>query len=65
VATRLFGEDRRCLPLGPDVDAFIGPALFPVIQIRQRSFQALESIENQFKKWLRGDIALRRLRQII
>jgi hypothetical protein len=40
---RLFlGEHRRHLPLGPAMDALVGPALFPVIEICLRLFQALE-----------------------
>ena len=43
----LFGEHRRHLPLGPAVDALVGPALFPVVQIRLRLFQALELLALQ------------------
>ena len=37
-----FGEHRCHLSLSPAVDARVGPALFPVVQIRLRLFQALE-----------------------
>src|SRR5277367_44406 len=43
----LFGEHRCYLPLGPAVDALVGPALFPVVQIRLRLFQALELLALQ------------------
>src|SRR6266700_1651659 len=43
----LFGEHRRYLPLGPAMDARVGPALFPVVQIRLRLFQALELLALQ------------------
>src|SRR6266567_1550426 len=45
----LFGEHRRYLPLGAAVDALVGPALFPVIQIRLRFFQALELLALQWR----------------
>ena len=40
----LFGEHGRDLPLGGAVNARVGPALFPAIQIRLRFFQALEAL---------------------
>jgi hypothetical protein len=43
----LFGEHRCYLPLCPPMDARIGPVLFPVVQIRLRLFQALESLALQ------------------
>ena len=45
----LFGEHRRHLPLGAAVDALVGPALFPVVQIRLRLFQALELLALQWR----------------
>src|SRR5580692_3905649 len=45
----LFGEHRRYLPLGAAVDALVGPALFPVIQIRVGFFQALELLSLQWR----------------
>ena len=39
----LFGEHRRDLSLGGAVDARVGPALFPAVQIGLRFFQALEA----------------------
>ncbi len=47
---RLFlSEHRRYLPLGPSVDALVGPVLFPVIQVRLRLFQALELLALQWR----------------
>jgi hypothetical protein len=43
----LFGEHRRYLPLGPAVDARVGPALFPVVEIGLCFFQALELLASQ------------------
>src|SRR5271163_4217064 len=43
----LFGEHRRYLPLGPAVDARVGPTLFPVVQICLCLFQALELLALQ------------------
>ena len=40
----LFGEHRCDLALGGAVNARVGPALFPAIQIRLRFFQALEAL---------------------
>ena len=39
----LFGEHRRDLPLGRAVDARVGPALFPVIQVGLRLLEAFEA----------------------
>src|SRR5208282_5854738 len=52
----LFGEHRRHLPLGPAVDARVGPALFPVVQICLRFFQALELLALQ-RRFLRMSYA--------
>ena len=38
-----FGEHGRDLPFRRAMDARVGPALFPAIQIRLRFFQALEA----------------------
>src|SRR5271155_948033 len=54
----LFGEHRRYLPLGPAVDARVGPALFPVVQIRLRLFQALELLALQRRHLRMVDAAL-------
>ena len=42
-----FGEHRRYLALGAAMDALVGLALFPVIQIRLCFFQALELLALQ------------------
>ena len=42
-----FGEHGRHLPLGAAMDALVGPALFPVVQICLRFFQALELLALQ------------------
>src|SRR5688500_16580754 len=39
----LFGKHRGNLSFGGAVDACVGPALFPVIEISLRLFEALES----------------------
>jgi len=39
----LFGKHGRHSPFGGAVDAGVGPALFPAIQVRMGSFQALEA----------------------
>ena len=39
----LFGEHGRDLPLGGAVNARVGPALFPVIQVGLRFLEALEA----------------------
>src|ERR1700683_2167661 len=44
----LFGEHRRHLAFGAAMDAFVGPVLFPVIEIRLRLFQALELLALQW-----------------
>jgi hypothetical protein len=46
----LFGEHRRHLPLSGAVNARVGPALFPTIQIGLRFLQTLEaqSFEGSF-----------------
>src|ERR1700691_4322809 len=54
----LFGEHRRYLPLGPAVDARVGPAFFPVVQIRLRLFQALELLALQRRHLRIVDAAL-------
>ena len=43
----LFREHGRNLPLGRAVNPRVGPALLPVIQIRLRLFQALETLTLQ------------------
>ena len=43
----LFGEHRGELPLGGAVNARVGPALLPAIQIRLCLFQALEVLTLQ------------------
>src|SRR5258708_33334892 len=43
----LFGEHRSDLPLGAAMDALVGPAFFPVVQIRLRLFQTLEALALQ------------------
>src|SRR5215472_11144587 len=43
----LFREHGRHLPLGPTVDARVGPVLFPVVQISLCLFQALETLALQ------------------
>src|SRR5208283_5752090 len=43
----LFGEHRRYLPFGGAVDAGVGPAFFPVVQIGLGLFQALETLAFQ------------------
>jgi hypothetical protein len=48
----LFGEHGGDLPLGRAVNARVGPALLPVIQIRLRLFQALEALTLQ-RRFLR------------
>src|ERR1017187_5938887 len=45
----LFSEHSCHLPLGPAMDALIGPAFFPVVQIRLRFFQALETLALQWR----------------
>ena len=47
-----FGEHRRDLALSGAVNARVGPALFPVIEIRLRFFQALEPLSFQ-RRFLR------------
>ena len=54
----LFGEHRGNLPLGPPMDALIGPALFPVVQIRLRFFQALELLALQRRLLRMADATL-------
>ena len=54
----LFGEHRRYLPLGPAVDALVGPALFPVIQVCLRLFQTLELLALQRCLLRMGDARL-------
>jgi hypothetical protein len=39
----LLGEHGRNLALGSAVDASVGPALFPAVQIGLRFFQTLEA----------------------
>jgi hypothetical protein len=50
----LFGEHRRDLSLGPAVDARVGPALFPVVQIRLRFFQTFELLALQRTSFAHG-----------
>ena len=40
----LFGEHRCNLPLGGPVNARVGPARFPAIQVSLRFFQALKAL---------------------
>ena len=40
----LFGKPRRNLPLSGSVNARVGPALLPVVQIGLRLFEALEAL---------------------
>jgi hypothetical protein len=53
----LFGEHGRHRPLGPAMDARIGPVFFPVIQICLRLFQALEPFAFQWPFLCMGDTA--------
>ena len=40
----LFGKHRRDLPFGAAVYALVGPALFPVIEVRLRRLKAFEAL---------------------
>ena len=54
----LFGEHGRHLPLGGAVDARVGPALFPMIQIGLRFLQAFETHALQRRLLRMADAAL-------
>src|SRR5215472_15198904 len=54
----LFGEHRRYLSLGAAVDAFIRPALFPVVEISLCLFQTLEALAFEWGFLCVGDTRL-------
>src|SRR5579885_1884217 len=54
----LFGEHRRDLPLGGSMNAGVGPALLPAVQISLCVFQALEALSFEWSLLCMSDTGL-------